>query len=101
MAAQIRFLQKQGIDLASAVASGGLLANVGNIFACTILLIVATILSPTSIVTEDISVDSFIPIILIIIFGSLVLSAFIFGIPDFANMSCLPSKMLLPLCERR
>jgi len=92
MAAQIRFLQKQGIDLASAVASGGLLANVGNIFACTILLIVATILSPTSIVTGDISVDSFIPIILIIIFGSLVLSAFIFGIPRFRQHVLPPIK---------
>ena len=33
MAAQIRFLQKQGVDLASAVASGGVLINVGNIVA--------------------------------------------------------------------
>ncbi|MDQ1432735.1 MAG: hypothetical protein QOF40_3337, partial [Actinomycetota bacterium] len=38
MAAQIRFLQKQGVDLASAVASGGLLINVGNIVAQVMLL---------------------------------------------------------------
>ncbi len=41
MAAQIRFLQKQGVDLASAVASGGLLINVGNIVAQVLLLGVA------------------------------------------------------------
>ena len=41
MAAQIRFLQKQGVDLASAVASGGLLINVGNIVAQIMLLGVA------------------------------------------------------------
>ena len=40
MAAQIRFLQRQGVDLASAVASGGLLINVGNIVAQVILLVV-------------------------------------------------------------
>ena len=41
MAAQIRFLQRQGVDLASAVASGGLLINVGNIAAQVILLVFA------------------------------------------------------------
>ena len=46
MAAQIRFLQKQGVDLASAVASGGLLINVGNIVANTVLLFIAIALSP-------------------------------------------------------
>ena len=44
MAAQIRFLQKQGVDLASAVASGGLLINVGNIVASVMLLGVAIVL---------------------------------------------------------
>ena len=33
MAAQIRFLQQQGGDLASAVASGAVLANAANIVA--------------------------------------------------------------------
>ena len=47
MAAQIRFLQKQGVDLASAVASGGLLINVGNIVAQVMLLGWRSLLSPT------------------------------------------------------
>ena len=45
MAAQIRFLQKQGVDLASAVASGGLLINVGNIVAQVMLLGIALLLA--------------------------------------------------------
>ena len=58
MAAQIRFLQKQGVDLASAVASGGLLINVGNIVAQVILLGVAVALSPTSDHTGEIPIDT-------------------------------------------
>jgi hypothetical protein len=51
MAAQIRFLQKQGCDLASAVASGAVLANAANIFANILLLGAHFVLSPTSIRT--------------------------------------------------
>lgn len=66
MAAQIRFLQKQGVDLASAVASGGLLANVGNIAACTILFFIALFMSPTDIKTGDIPVDEVIKVLVLI-----------------------------------
>jgi uncharacterized membrane protein YbhN (UPF0104 family)/tRNA A-37 threonylcarbamoyl transferase component Bud32 len=66
MAAQIRFLQKQGVDLASAVASGGLLANVGNIVACTLLFFVALFLSPTTINTGEIPVDGIIQVLVLI-----------------------------------
>ncbi len=65
MAAQIRFLQKQGVDLASAVASGGLLANVGNIVACTLLFLVALLLSPTTIDTGKIPVDAVVQVVVL------------------------------------
>src|SRR4029453_13358552 len=67
MAAQIRFLQRQGVDLASAVASGGLLINVGNIVAQVILLVFAIALSPTSIKTGKIPTDSIVEVVLIAI----------------------------------
>ncbi len=92
MAAQIRFLQKQGIDLASAVASGGLLANVGNVFACGLLLIVALVLSPTPIQTGEISIGSEIPILLIALFIGFVLSAIFFGIPRIRKRIMPPIK---------
>ena len=41
LASQVRFLQLQGIDMASAVAAGGLLADVGNIAAQVILFVIA------------------------------------------------------------
>ena len=53
LAAQVRFLQKQGIDLASAVAAGGLLATVGNIAAQVLILIVALAPRPTQIDTRQ------------------------------------------------
>ena len=67
MAAQIRFLQQQGIDLASAVAAGGLLANVGNIAAQVILFVVALALSPTTIHTGDIPTSTAIVEVVLIV----------------------------------
>ena len=65
MAAQIRFLQKQGVDLASAVASGGLLINVGNIVAQVMLLGVAILLSPTAIHVEPIDTQKLVTLVLL------------------------------------
>src|SRR5260370_32507707 len=45
-AVQIRFLQKQGVDLASAVASGGLLSNVAMVVTQLGLFGLALWLSP-------------------------------------------------------
>jgi undecaprenyl-diphosphatase len=43
---QVRFLQKQGVDLASAVAAGGLLSTVGGVAIQLLMLAVALPLSP-------------------------------------------------------
>jgi undecaprenyl-diphosphatase len=83
MAAQIRFLQKQGLDLASAVASGGLLANVGNIVAQLMLFVVAILLAPTKIDTGKINTDSLASTILLIVLVVAVATGLIFGIPRF------------------
>ncbi len=46
---QVRFLQKQGVDLASAVAAGGLLSTVANVAVQLAMLAVAIPLSPHTI----------------------------------------------------
>jgi uncharacterized membrane protein YbhN (UPF0104 family)/tRNA A-37 threonylcarbamoyl transferase component Bud32 len=92
MAAQIRFLQRQGVDLASAVASGGLLINVGNILAQVILLLFAIALSPTSIHTGKIPTDSIIEVVLIAIVVVVIAAAAIFGIPKVRNLVLPPIK---------
>ena len=48
-AVQIRFLQKQGVDLASAVASGGVLSSVSEIVVQLAVFGIALMLSPTGI----------------------------------------------------
>src|SRR5438045_6408601 len=73
MAAQIRFLQKQGVDLASAVASGGLLINVGNIVAQVILLGIALLLAPSKIHVEPIDTQKLVTLVLVLIVVAVIL----------------------------
>ncbi|MGZ4756987.1 MAG: lysylphosphatidylglycerol synthase transmembrane domain-containing protein, partial [Acidimicrobiia bacterium] len=86
MAAQIRFLQRQGVDLASAVASGGLLINVGNIVAQVILLVFAVALSPTTLHTGKIPTDSIVEVILIALVVIAIAIGVIVGVPKVRNL---------------
>jgi undecaprenyl-diphosphatase len=90
MAAQIRFLQKQGVDLASAVASGGLLANVGNIVACTLLFFVALFLSPTSIKTGQIPVDSIVQVVVLLVVVTAIALVLIFKVKKLRELVLPP-----------
>lgn len=95
MAAQIRFLQKQGVDLASAVASGGLLINVGNIVAQSMLLVVAVLLSPAKFTTEKIDVHQVVTLALIAILVIAIGGGLILGIPKLRRMVLPPTKNAL------
>ncbi len=92
MAAQIRFLQKQGVDLASAVASGGLLINVGNIVAQVMLLGVAVALSPTNIHTAPIPTEKIVTLVLIAILVLVVGIGLVLGVPKLRRMVVPPTK---------
>ena len=92
MAAQIRFLQKQGVDLASAVASGGLLINVGNIVANTVLLFVAIALSPDTFRAESIPVSSIVQVVVLAIVVLAVAAGIAFGVPRLRRMVLPPLK---------
>jgi undecaprenyl-diphosphatase len=81
LAAQIRFLQKQGTDLADAVAAGGLLAQFANIAVSLILFVVAILLSPTTISLGNIPTSNIISVVLIIVLVVGVGVALIFGVP--------------------
>jgi uncharacterized membrane protein YbhN (UPF0104 family)/tRNA A-37 threonylcarbamoyl transferase component Bud32 len=92
MAAQIRFLQKQGLDLASAVASGGLLATVGNIVASVLLFVAAVWLSPKAFSLSNIPTDNVASILLI---GGVILViavALVLGVPKLRNLVVPPVK---------
>lgn len=90
MAAQIRFLQKQGVDLASAVASGGLLTNVGNIVQSIVLLVIAVWLSPDTLQFGKIPTSSIAELVLIVIVVGLVAAAIIFGVPKVRKIVLPP-----------
>jgi undecaprenyl-diphosphatase len=49
IALQVRFLQKQGVDLSSAVAAGGLLSTVGNLAAAILLFVAALVIEPADV----------------------------------------------------
>jgi undecaprenyl-diphosphatase len=92
MAAQIRFLQKQGVDLASAVASGGLLINVGNIVAQVMLLGVALLLAPARIHVDPIDTQKLVTLILVVVVIAVILIGLILGIPKLRNYVVPPTK---------
>jgi undecaprenyl-diphosphatase len=92
MAAQIRFLQKQGVDLASAVASGGLLINVGNIVAQVILLGFAVALSPDTFRIESVPTSSIVELVLIVVLVAAVVVGLVLGIPRLRKLVLPPVK---------
>jgi glycosyltransferase 2 family protein len=86
MAAQIRFLQKQGVDLASAVASGAVLMNAANIFTCILLLVVAVVLSPTDIHTGTIPTSEIVDIVVLVAVVAAIVLALIWFVPKLRNL---------------
>jgi len=94
-AAQIRFLQKQGVDLASAVASGGLVINVGNIVAQIGLLAVAVTLSPSSFKLSAIPVGHVVGLVVIVVVVVALAVGLVFGIPRLRHVVVRPAKNAL------
>ena len=92
IAIQIRFLQKRGLDLASAVAAGGLLSTVGNV-ACQILLFfLALLLSPQQVDIGPVDTASAIEVVLIGIVVVFVAIAVIWGVPRSAEGDRAPGE---------
>jgi uncharacterized membrane protein YbhN (UPF0104 family) len=81
MASQVRFLQKHGVDLASAVAAGGLLSTVANAVVSLALLAVAVAVSPDRFKTSDIPTAGILRLLLVVVAASGVLAVAIRGIP--------------------
>ena len=67
-AMQVRFLQKQGLDLSSAVATGGVLSSVSEIVVQVGLLFLAIWLAPDDIDFGNIDTDQIVAIVLVAVF---------------------------------
>ncbi len=79
-AMQVRFLQKQGLDLPSAVATGGVLSSVSEIVVQVALFFVALWLAPDSIDFGRIDTGKIVVVVLIVVFILLVGVAVVFGV---------------------
>jgi undecaprenyl-diphosphatase len=90
MASQVRFLQKQGVDLASAVASGGLLSTVANVVVSIALMFVAIAVSPDAFKTGDIPAEGVLRLLLVAVLIVGVVVLVVKGIPRIRN-AVMPS----------
>jgi uncharacterized membrane protein YbhN (UPF0104 family)/tRNA A-37 threonylcarbamoyl transferase component Bud32 len=78
---QVRFLQKQGVDLSSAIAAGGLLATIGNLVAAVGLFGLALAVAPTHVNFSLLPTSGLAEITLAVGAGVGVVAAIIGGIP--------------------
>ena len=81
IAIQIRFLQKRGLDLASATAAGGLLSTVANVVCQILLFFIAILLAPTTVDIGPVDTASVLELVLIGIVVVLVAVGIIWGVP--------------------
>ena len=79
-ALQVRFLQKNGLDLPSAVAAGGILSSVSEIIVQVGLLFLAIWLAPDSIDFGRIDTNQIVVVVLIVVLLVGVATAVIFGV---------------------
>jgi undecaprenyl-diphosphatase len=79
-AVQIRFLQKFGLDLPSAVAIGGVFSSVSELFVQAALFGIAVWLSPDSINFGKIDTNQIVVVVLIAIFVIGIGAAIVFGV---------------------
>jgi len=77
---QVRFLQKQGLDLASALAVGGVLSTVSEFIVSLGLFFVALLLAPSKVDIGHIPVGSMAAVIAIVVVAIGVLLAVVFGV---------------------
>jgi uncharacterized membrane protein YbhN (UPF0104 family) len=77
---QVRYLQLQGVDLASAVAAGAVLANVANVVVQGTLFLVAVALTSHTFDLDRIDLENVAAILMVIVFLAGVLVAIVFGV---------------------
>jgi uncharacterized membrane protein YbhN (UPF0104 family) len=85
LATQVRFLQKQGVDLASAVAAGVVLSTGANISTYLALFAVALVLSPATIDTSQIPVSSMVSVLLVVLVVLILVGVVISCVPKLRS----------------
>ena len=86
VAMQIRFLQRQGASLATAIAAGGLLAAGGSVVAQLPLFVIATAVTPDDFDISNVSPIGSIELFLGIVLILAIIAGFVFGIPRLRRL---------------
>jgi len=89
-AMQIRFLQRQGANLATAIAAGGLLAAVGSVVAQLPLFVIAAVVTPDHFYLGNVSPVGSVELFLAVMLVLAVLAGVLFGVPRLRRL-VLPS----------
>jgi uncharacterized membrane protein YbhN (UPF0104 family) len=91
-AVQVRYLQLQGVDLASAVAAGAVLANVANVVVQGALFLVALLVSSADFDTGKIDVDNVVSVVLDVVALVAVVVGVLFGVARFRRRVLPPVR---------
>ncbi len=94
-ALQVRFLQRNGLDLSSAVAAGGILSSVSEIVVQVGLLFLAIWLAPDSIDFGRIDTDQIVVVVLIVVLLLGVAAAVTFGVRRIRHTVLPPIRRAL------
>lgn len=94
-AVQIRFLQKQGVCLAGAIASGGLLSHAANVAAQCLLFPVALLLSPTSVELGAIPTGNLTETVLVAVVVLALATWLVLGVPALRRTVVPPVRSAL------
>jgi uncharacterized membrane protein YbhN (UPF0104 family) len=87
---QVRYLQKQGIDLSSAVAAGGLLSTVGNLAAAFGLFALAVLIAPSQLDFGRLATSDLAEFALGVIAAVCVTAGLIVGVPRLRRAAIPP-----------
>ncbi|UDY36739.1 lysylphosphatidylglycerol synthase transmembrane domain-containing protein [Dermatobacter hominis] len=92
LASEIRYLQKQGVDLASAATAGGVVQGAADAISTVSVFLVALYLSPVSFSFGNIDTSNVIQIALLALVAVLVATAVIFGVPKIRKKVMAPVR---------
>ena len=87
---QVRYLQKMGIDLSSAVAAGGVLSAVGNLIAALGLFVLAVVIAPTQTDFSLLPTTGLLELTVIVIVVVALASALVLAVPTLRRVTLPP-----------
>ena len=92
IASQVRFLQRQGVDLPSAVAAGGLLSAVASAVVNVAMLALALALSPHAFHFATIPLGGVLPVVLGVVLAAGLAAAVALGVPRLRRAVVAPVR---------